>query len=540
MSDLQEGFKEGLDEFINANPDDVELASDDLEDDEGAINWDDDGDSDDEDNINWEDDTEDVSEGDLEDNEGVINWDDTSNDEDNGSNEESALDDELDTPTEDEDTGVVDLDSVKDSILDLSSLDGIVEDEQDNNDIFNLSSSAYTREYNEGILIDDLIIGTQFRSSRGNTLQGLTTSIATMGICTPIAVLDLGNEMGYLVLDGLRRVYGATASELSTIPAIIWKFKDKEKGKKLALTLGLVINKTTDRTWSEKWNLIQILEGQGTTKPRIIEYLLSLNSGDYVKFKDIMSSTYSEVKDALLNGDKDLLQAFKMLDKLRKDEDIIGLEDEMSIGSLAEDGRDIEGAGKRVLSDDDTKDLLELADDLDSGVLLSDDDFSEYNKLSEEDVTQQTVGDRHPLDPALRQSVLIRDDFKCQCCGTGGAAYLSVLAVHHIIPVHAGGKDIPENLITLCLNHHVMLHVCEKNMGVLPITKQDYTKYTELDKTSIQKAVKLARIAVEASKRAGRSKEDIREDGKKGARHIMPGEGLKENTQAFNSSSSKD
>ena len=45
--------------------------------------------------------------------------------------------------------------------------------------------------------------------------------------------------------------------------------------------------------------------------------------------------------------------------------------------------------------------------------------------------------------------------YTCQVCGFKGDIWGSNLEVHHIVPVHKGGKCLdPENLITLCRECH--------------------------------------------------------------------------------------
>jgi len=63
---------------------------------------------------------------------------------------------------------------------------------------------------------------------------------------------------------------------------------------------------------------------------------------------------------------------------------------------------------------------------------------------------------KHPrfaLDPPayrfLRELVLRRDHWRCQCCGA-----LEGLEVHHLKPRSQLGHDIEENLITLCGKCH--------------------------------------------------------------------------------------
>ena len=53
----------------------------------------------------------------------------------------------------------------------------------------------------------------------------------------------------------------------------------------------------------------------------------------------------------------------------------------------------------------------------------------------------------------LRAFVLRRDGGKCQRCG-GGVG----LECHHVIPLAAGGRDIPSNLRAHCKSCHDQIH----------------------------------------------------------------------------------
>ena len=61
------------------------------------------------------------------------------------------------------------------------------------------------------------------------------------------------------------------------------------------------------------------------------------------------------------------------------------------------------------------------------------------------------------LDPvsyeSLRQQVLRRDGWRCQSCGT-----VSNLEVHHKQFRSRSGHDSEENLITLCIRCHAVIH----------------------------------------------------------------------------------
>jgi hypothetical protein len=56
---------------------------------------------------------------------------------------------------------------------------------------------------------------------------------------------------------------------------------------------------------------------------------------------------------------------------------------------------------------------------------------------------------------ALGSRVLRRDGMRCQVCA---ASARPILAIHHVIPVSLGGRDISSNLITLCANCHRIVH----------------------------------------------------------------------------------
>ncbi|MGW5884481.1 HNH endonuclease [Streptomyces koyangensis] len=53
----------------------------------------------------------------------------------------------------------------------------------------------------------------------------------------------------------------------------------------------------------------------------------------------------------------------------------------------------------------------------------------------------------------LRYKILERDRRRCQDCGRTPALG-ATLQIHHILPVHMGGKNDEENLVTLCIQCH--------------------------------------------------------------------------------------
>ena len=394
----------------------------------------------------------------------------------------------------------------------------------------------------EVIKIGEIGLSEPTKRGRQKTMIGLTQSVKDMGILTPIHVMkvaeeDVTEDYKYVLIDGLRRMFGAIKNGMTEICATVWDFEDKDKGMELLLPLSLMLNRQQKRQWSEVWDLYRILELQSAITPGTLEFLLQLEAGDAMRLKDVMLCDYSEVKEALLSGEKNLDACYKMLQKMRKDEDQLGKDDATGFGDTVEGAEEVAGdvtEGSEQLTDQDVLELLEMADNLDDDSEVSSDDFSDMSTPDSDFVDQQKVGERHPLDPALRQAVLARDDFTCRCCGMKMiGARLGLIAVHHVIPVHCSGKDELKNLVTLCSNCHILLHICERNGGTILMPESEFNELLPSEKSSMKRALKLARIAIAADKRKGLSKEQIGVATRDSIRHRMPGDGLKENQIAY-------
>lgn len=400
----------------------------------------------------------------------------------------------------------------------------------------------------EGVVdFKDILVPDPLKKARKETYLGLAKSVSEMGILQPIHVMitegyadwvEDGGEgeydgFRYILLDGFRRIWAGYKNGLTRSNAMIWDFKDKDKGNDLALTLSRILNKNQDNSWGEKWYLYQILEAQSALTPGTLEYLLQLRPGDAMKLKDIMSCDYQDVKDELLSNKKTLDQAYNMLQKYRKEEDVLGREDNTGISDMEQAEGLVEEGGDNLLNDDDIKEILEMEDNFNGD--LSDEDFDELmgNNIADE---RQTVGERHPLDPALRAAVLQRDGYCCQITGRGKGLpaniALSILNVHHKVPVHCGGTDSMDNLITVCLDAHTLIHIIERNMGKLGMSKEQYDALDEEEQKFIRGVMKIARIAVEANKRQGKTREQIREETKDSVKFKMPGVVQRENIDA--------
>lgn len=563
-----EDLDESEDDFSYESESDDDFGSEDSEDsDDDEYEWEEQS-EDSEEQLSSEDDSEEDSEEDSDD-----------DDDEYDLEEQSEDSDESDKDFEEQSEDVEEQEDFNEGVSDTSS--EIEEDsEEDTTEDFDVDESEYEKAENESrINADDYVdygetkdgteeralnllsltsdkfslstdvikigeIGLSEPTKRGRqkTMIGLTQSVKDMGILTPIHVMKVAEEDAtedykYVLIDGLRRMFGAIKNGMTEICATVWDFEDKEKGMELLLPLSLMLNRQQKRQWSEVWDLYRILELQSAITPGTLEFLLQLEAGDAMRLKDVMLCDYSEVKEALLSGEKNLDACYKMLQKMRKDEDQLGKDDATGFGDTVDGAEEVAGdvtEGSEQLTDQDVLELLEMADNLDDDSEVSSDDFSDMSTPDSDFVDQQKVGERHPLDPALRQAVLARDDFTCRCCGMKMIGVrLGLIAVHHILPVHVGGKDSMNNLTTLCLSCHNTLHCLERNGGTIMMSEQNYNELFPSEKSSLKRALKLARIAIEADKRRGMSKEQIANVTRDVLRHPMPGVNLKENQAIY-------
>ena len=333
--------------------------------------------------------------------------------------------------------------------------DEVFDDEERVSHAMKLTKENFTID--TGVIdFDDLLIPDPIKNSRKETYLGLSTSIGEMGILSPIHVsitesyadwVDSGSEgefdgYKYILIDGFRRVWGGFKNGLTRCNAIIWDFKDKDKGADVSLVLSMVLNKNQEHSWMEIWDLYKILMAQSPLSESTLDYLLHLDNGDSTKLKSIMENAdrFPEPREDLLARKKTLQQAFNMLEKMRKEVDKLTEEDNQGISDIEQaDGVVEQANGNRVLSDEDVKELLEM----DGGdIELSEDDF---DAMLQVEVDQQRVRERHPLDPALKAETMLRDGYQCTCCS--GGKYLpmrykmGILQSHHKISVANSGKD---------------------------------------------------------------------------------------------------
>ena len=394
-----------------------------------------------------------------------------------------------------------------------------------------------------------LLISEPTKKGRKETYLGLATSVAEMGILSPIHVMitesyatwvkEHGDDKDfegykYIILDGFRRVWSGVKTNLTRCNAVIWNFKGKDKGTELATVLSLILNKIQKHSWGEIWYLYQLLEVQSNLTPGTLEYLLQLDSGDAMKLKDIMLCDYDDIKEELLSNKKNITQAYNMLQKYRKEEDQLMKDDQTGISDVEQAKGVVEKANNDYsLSNEDVKEILEMEDNLDG---LSESDFDE-SLSGIGDYERQNTGERHPLDPALKAETLVRDEYTCQCCGAGSEmsmmSRLAILQSHHKISVSNNGPDSPENIITVCQVCHTLIHVLLKNGMKFGMSKEQFDKMSVAGQTQHKNIMKVARVDWEAGKRLGKNKEDFRKDNMNSSKFRMPGADLGENRKAL-------
>lgn len=405
------------------------------------------------------------------------------------------------------------------------------------------------------INISDIVIPTPIKDSRKETYKGLMRSVEELGVLVPIQVMisegfaeyveEEGTEEGYdgpkyVLLDGLRRIFALKKNGLDRVNAVIYDFDDKDKGSDMINIISSILNKTQRKSWSEVWYMYQVLEGQSALTPGNIEYLLQLEPGDAMKLKEVMTrkDEFPEPAEDLLSKKKTLQQSYNMLNKLMKEQDQLAKEDISGVSDIDEtEGVVNEEGSDNKLSDDEVKEILDMEDSFDGD--LSEEDFDELmgNNLPDD---RQTVGDRHPLDPALKAETLLRDGYCCQACGAGKGYpmkyALSFLQSHHKISVANSGVDTEENIVTLCQNCHTTVHTLLKSGMKFGISKEEFDKLPESTKNTMKTVMRIAKVDWEAGRRLGKNRDDFRKDNINSSKFKMPGTDLSENMRALQQS----
>jgi hypothetical protein len=462
------------------------------------------------------------------------------------------------TPTDDSDTTASDISSELQGTSDTLSSSNLESYLNEQTGGFELST--------EDIQVSDIAIPTFMKVSRKKTYLGLVKSVEQAGILQPLSVtfnpeylqfkLENGTDKPfggkrYLLLDGYRRLYAAYRNHIDTVRCTVFAFSNAESTDHLALLFKCLLNKYVPQEIEEINDLSDLLIDAYDAPQDLIEYLLSLDLGDFMKLKDVVNSSnkYPNIMEDLFNHKKTLDAAFKALQAARKKEDKLRLDDTTGIDDIDDAQSVINSDGGQQLSEEETLDILnhvdsDMTDAFTEGV--EDGNLA----MTEDDYGAQKVHERKPLPPEIRQAVMIRDNFQCVVCRRGAPVWLGSLVVHHPVPVYGGGKDVYDkpvfiqeedgrirlnpnnNLVTLCDTCHETLHtIAFKHRGRIPMTQSDYDEMSDEEK-EVMKRLKLL-ISVEAAidKKLNRNQRALVMP-----KHRMPGVGYSEVLNAYNSS----
>lgn len=295
---------------------------------------------------------------------------------------------------------------------------------------------------------------------------------------------------------------------------------------------------------NETWGLIQEVKKSIPISNRTLDSLFQLDNGDTNKLTEIMSCDYPDIIDMVVSGKKTISQAYNALKKLWDEEDEGSRDDKIGVSDFDkehkvvgkdEDADDEEygeqSSPQQLLSDEEVSEILGMSDKHNDEELMD-----EYEgMLKEPPVEVQDTKHRHPLDKDLKAETLVRDGYKCVCCGSGEGLpikyAISILQSHHIISVGNGGPDTKENIITVCPNCHTLIHTLLWNNGVF--SKKDFESLPEKEKERMRKVLKYASADYKAAKKKGKSEKEIQEDNKNHQTFKMPGTDLHENEKAL-------
>ena len=549
------------------------------------------------DDTDWGDEEEETGwdESEESDEEEGADWGDSDEEEDWGDSEESDEDEEADWGESEEDSDDEEdadwsgeEDDSEPSDEDAQPEEGIAADDDTREDYaqaLNNSDSlesairgmsgGFTEHYEE-VELKDLVLQEFVKHSRVDTHLGVTQGVRELGLIQPIVVTETAayarwlaegskgifEGKKYYLIDGLRRVYSMIKLEYKKAMAIMVSFDDPDKGNDMIMLFRCLFNKHERMSWRETWGYLQVLDSSFALSSAVEEYLLGLNGGDVAKLKDIMGNAdkYPEIVDNLYSDKKTLDQSYSALNKARKEENRLAQDDAQGISGVdeAQDVVDDNSGSTQGLSDEETVKKLEMDSVYDATGNFGDSDFANGDAgsslaMSPEDYGGQKVHERHPLDPAIKNAVLRRDDFKCVACGTGGTPFLGALVVHHPVPVYAGGKDVfespvfledeergiklnPENnLVTLCDTCHLALHSIAMRMGgKIPMTKEEFEGFSDNDKERLRRLKLFVEIEHRCDEKLGRKQKDLR------ISHRKPWEGVEDMVAAYNNSSAAD
>lgn len=372
--------------------------------------------------------------------------------------------------------------------------------------------STHDRFKLEYIDITKIAVVKRVRLSKG--VEDLLESIKSTGLLNPIVVAPTATDGVYVLINGYRRLIACAKLGIKEIPSIV---NNKIETKDIPI-LETMYNRYKPYTMQEIVKCIDYLRNEkGIQSTSMIEYLLQLDSGDCSKLQDIIEDDDADIVDPLLNGEISITQAFKKLEQRRKKESKEEKEIKQASKVYTENSEqaleDIKDAGEEAheeagLTDEEIESLAISNEEIAESENESLDGMVEQGKeIKGFEDHKQDYQHREHLDPALRKSVLARDDNTCMCCGLQGQEYIGVFDVHHKVEVYLGGDDSIDNLITVCTVCHRLIH--SYGRGELYIRPE--SELGEEEKIKFKKIVKLGNKIREGMALKGMKKERLKE-----------------------------
>lgn len=397
-----------------------------------------------------------------------------------------------------EDDNIID---IKDSLLINSRGDLVVMDTED------IYGEYFRLEY---VDISNIAVVKRIRKNRN--VEDLVQSIRSTGLLNPVVVAPTATDNIYVLLAGYRRLLACAKVGIRSIPCIV---NTKVNTPEIPI-LESIYNHNKSYNIKEVIEYIEYLEEEKNIKsPSMIEYLLQMENGDYTKLKDILTDGDDDIVSRLMDGQYSIGEAFRKLEQRRKKEsreekDIKraeqAYEDTKETGAEAIEGSGEQSIDGEELTEEEIKSLAIMAGDIDNDDMSLEEAIEEGSQIDGYEPNQQSYTDRKPLDPALRKAVLARDNNTCKCCDVSGQEYIDVFDVHHIIEVYLGGSDAIENLITVCVRCHRLIHLYSRgDLHMRPIEQMG-----EDEQKQFRRIVKLGNIIRKGLAMKGMKREDLK------------------------------
>lgn len=347
------------------------------------------------------------------------------------------------------------------------------------------------------------------------TASSLEPSLRKTGLLQPVTVVPL-QDGSYAIVDGLVRYYACLKTGITNIPCVI---NCKAQLQDIPL-LEAIYNQHKSYTMREVVTFIQeyLEKDRNIYNANQIEYLLQLDTGDYSKLKDVLSSGNEAIIEDLLNDKLSIARAYKKVESERKKISKSEKEKQQAERAYANEALSLEdqgqlGKAEDSLSDEEVAEQLTLkADDIkkDNTEESLDTLVEEGKEIEGYEPHKQDYKHREILSPELRKAALARDKNCCQACGAEGQEFVDVLDEHHIQEVYLGGKDEIDNLITLCTVCHKLVHLYAR--GELHIRPE--SELAEGEKKRFKVVVKLGNIIREGVKAKGMKRKELKEKDK--------------------------